>query len=108
MLPLAPFVPTRVGCRDSANSSPCPTVQEASAGVNAGASGAGDFLEDQLHRVRMEVPLLSPAIAAVPSINGTGTGIPFWLWMCYLIPPLWGDSDGRTGVLKQLPMLWML
>lgn len=107
MLPLAPLVPTGVWCRDNANGSPCPTVQEASAGVNAGAPGAGDFLEDQLHRVRMEVSLLSPAIAAVPSIAGTGTGIS-WLWVCYLIPPLWGDSDGRTGVLKQLAVSWVL
>lgn len=31
---------------------PVPSVQAASAGVNTGAPGAGDFLEDQLHWVR--------------------------------------------------------
>lgn len=52
---LVPWSPSQAGHRDSANGCPHPTVQEASAGVHAGAPGAGDFPEDQLHRVRAGV-----------------------------------------------------
>lgn len=52
-----PWSPSRAGHRDGANGCPHPTVQEASAGVDAGAPGAGDLPEDQLHRVRAGVAL---------------------------------------------------
>lgn len=49
---------------------PIPPVQAASAGVNTGAPGAGDFLEDQLHRVRRG-----------PCQWGRGSRAGgFWLW----------------------------
>lgn len=52
--PVSPC-PSRGGHRAGANGCPCPTVQEASAGIDSGAAGAGDFPEDQLHRVRVGV-----------------------------------------------------
>lgn len=63
--PPPPRSPSRVGCGDGANGSPRPPVQEAGAGVDTGAPGAGDFPEDQLHRVR-------EGVSSAPSVTGAG------------------------------------
>lgn len=73
--PPVTLVLTRVGCGDNANGCPCPPVQEASAGVDPGAPGAGDFLEDQLHRVRTRMSSVSRSRCCCPRHCWTGTGV---------------------------------
>ncbi|KAI1230210.1 Formin-like protein 1, partial [Lamprotornis superbus] len=85
-----PWSPSQAGHRDSANGCPCPTVQEASAGVDAGAPGAGDFPEDQLHRINASswCHLMSPACSTLAGD------------LCQRLAPLsaWGAGGERIWV----------
>lgn len=94
-----PWSPCQAGHRHGANRCPCPTVQEASAGVHAGAPGAGDFPEDQLHRVRVGVASSPSCCHCLRGGNGRAAGSGWRVTAgcggCGLILPSWRGSDGR-------------
>lgn len=107
-----PWSPCQAGHRHGANRCPRPTVQEASAGVHAGAPGAGDFPEDQLHRVRVGVASSPSRCHCLRGGDGCAAGSGWRVIAgcggCGLILPSWGGSDGRLRVLRQLAVLWGL
>lgn len=93
---------------------PIPPVQAASAGVDTGAPGAGDFLEDQLHWVRsgdQGVLGITGAEAHVLMASGYGgdsCDVEAQVEAGGLILPVWEDSDERMEVLRQQPAVLSL
>lgn len=105
-----------LGARPGANGSPCPPVQATSAGVDAGAPGAGDFLKDQLHRVRRVSRGSLVSSGHCWGRDSCAGG--FWLWGCQRgveaggggwWPHPWDGFDGRVeGPGRQPAVPWVL
>lgn len=108
--------PLSLGARPGANGSPCPPVQATSAGVDAGAPGAGDFLKDQLHRVRRVSRGSLVSSGHCWGRDSCAGG--FWLWGCQRgveaggggwWPHPWDGFDGRVeGPGRQPAVPWLL